>query len=202
VTDVAERAIELTATARLLSLGFSPPNQRSLAEFDALAHGLLEKPGPPPELAELLAADWGSLPADYEALFGNGDLSPYEGSYEPDSFSVTRQLSEVAGFYRAFGADVGGSRSDRPDHAGSELEFFAYLTAKRLAASDEEERTICRGAEDAFLLDHLGRWFPTFCREVADSGTPFYSALARLGEHFVAEELAHRGLEPERRDAA
>jgi TorA maturation chaperone TorD len=202
MTGVAERAIQLTATARLLSLGFSPPDQQSLAELDALARGLLEGPSPPPELVEILAADWGALATDYHALFGTGELCPYEGSYEPDSFRVTRELSEVAGFYRAFGADTGGSRSDRPDHAGSELEFLAYLAAKRLAASSEEERAICRGAEDAFLLDHIGRWFPEFCREVEATGTPFYSALARLGERFVSEELAHGGLEPQRRDAA
>jgi TorA maturation chaperone TorD len=202
VTTTAERAVQLAATARLLSLGFSPPNENSLAELDALARGLLEGDAPPPEIAELLEADWGSLAAEYERLFGGACWCIYEGSYEPDSFSATRELDELAGFYRAFGADTGGSRGDRPDHVGAELEFFAYLAAKRLAAATEEERTICRGAEDAFLLDHLGRWFPAFCRRTEESSTGFYSALARLGERFVAEELAHRGLEPESADAA
>jgi TorA maturation chaperone TorD len=202
MSRTAERAIELTATARLLSLGFSPPNDESLAELDTLARGLLEGPAAPPELTELLEADWGSLASEYQALFGPHCWCIFEGSYEPDSFSATRELDELAGFYRAFGADTGGSRSDRPDHVGSELEFFAYLAAKRLAAASDEERAICRGAEDAFLLDHLGRWFPAFCRAVAGRTTGFYSALARLGERFIGEELAHRRLEPEHRDAA
>jgi TorA maturation chaperone TorD len=202
VTATAERAIELAATARLLSLGFSPPDEEALAELDALAHGLLEGSSARPELAELLDADWGSLAADYQALFGHGCWCIYEGSYEPDSFSLTRELDELAGFYRAFGADTGGSRGDRPDHVGTELEFFAFLAAKRVAATTEEERSICRGAEDAFLADHLGRWFPAFCRSVAERSTGFYSALARLGERFIAEELAHRRIEPEHRHAA
>jgi putative dimethyl sulfoxide reductase chaperone len=202
VTTTAERAVQLAATARLLSLGFSPPNEESLAELDALARGLLEGDAAPPEIEELLESDWGSLAADYEYLFGGNCWCVYEGSYEPDSFSATRELDELAGFYRAFGADTGGSRSDRPDHVGVELEFFAYLAAKRLAAATEEERAICRGAEDAFLLDHLGRWFPGLCRRTAELATGFYSALARLGERFVTEELAHRGLEPEHADAA
>ena len=202
MSQADERAIQLAATARLLSLGFSPPDEEALAELDALARGLLEGDAPPPEVAELLEADWGSLTTEYAALFGHDCWCIYEGSYEPDSFSAIRELDELAGFYRAFGADTGGSRGDRPDHVGSELEFFAYLAAKRLAAATEEERVICRGAEDAFLLDHLGRWFPDFCRSVAARATGFYSALARLGERFIAEELAHRRLEPEHRDAA
>ncbi len=197
-----ERATNLAATARLLSLGFSPPDEASLAELDALARGLVESESAPPELVELLDADWGALAHEYDQLFGPACWCIFEGSYELDSFRATRELEEIAGFYRAFGADMSGSRSDRPDHVRAELEFFAYLAARRLDASDEETRALCRGAEDAFLLDHLGRWFPAFCERVAERATGFYSALARFGERFIAEELGHRGLEPERRNAA
>jgi TorA maturation chaperone TorD len=197
MSRTAERAIELAATARLLSLGFSPPDEESLAEVETLARGLLETSSPPPELTELLEADWGTLQADYQALFGTPCWCIYESSYEPDLFSATRDLDELSGFYRAFGADTGGSRSDRPDHVMVELEFFSYLAAKRLAATSDDERTLCRGAEDAFLVDHLGRWFSCFCRCNAERATGFYSALSRLGERFIAEELAHRGLEPQ-----
>jgi DMSO reductase family type II enzyme chaperone len=201
VTDSAERAIELAAMARLLSLGFSPPNEETLAELDALAHGLLECEEPAPELAELFEADWGSLATEYRALFGHECWCVYEGSYERDSFTVTRDLDEISGFYRAFGADTGGSRGDRPDHVGTELEFLAYLAAKRAATTNDGERELCRGAEDAFLAEHLGRWFPAFCRRTQLRATGFYSALARLGERFITEELTDRGIEPEYRDA-
>jgi TorA maturation chaperone TorD len=197
-----ERAIELAAMSRLLAIGFSPPNEESLAELEALTRGLSESSSPRPELAELLDSDWGSLAAEYQALFGPACWCIFESSYEPDAFRAARELDQISGFYRAFGADTGGSRADRPDHVGTELEFFAYLAARRLAAADDEARELCRGAEDAFLLDHLGRWFPEFCRLVASRAEGFYSALARLGERFIAEELAHRGLEPEHRNAA
>ncbi len=201
VADSAEQAIELAATARLLSLGFSPPDEETMAEVEALARGLLECESPPPELAELLDADWGSLATEYQALFGRQCWWIYESSYDKDSFRARRALDEIAGFYRAFGADTGGSRSDRPDHAGAELEFLAFLAAKRAAASNADERNLCRGAEDAFLAEHLGRWLPALCRRTQEGATGFYSALARLGERFIAEELAHRGIQPEYRDA-
>jgi DMSO reductase family type II enzyme chaperone len=196
-----EQAIELAATARLLSLGFSEPDEETLAEVEALARGLLECEPPAPELTELLAADWGTLAAEYRELFGGRCWCVYESSYQRDSFSAKRELDEIAGFYRAFGADTGGSRGDRPDHVSTELEFLAFLAAKRAASSSPDERDLCRGAEDAFLNEHLGTWFPAFCRRTRGRGDGFYSALARLGERFIAEELADRGLEPEQRDA-
>jgi TorA maturation chaperone TorD len=172
-----------------------------MAELEALARGLLDTGTWSPELTELLEADWGSLATEYRALFGGDCLCIFEGSYEPDAFRVTRELDGVAGFYRAFGADTGGSRGDRPDHVGTELEFLAYLAARRAAASTEEERELCRGAEDAFLAEHLGRWFPAFCRRAQECATGFYSALARLGERFITQELADRGIQPKYRNA-
>ncbi len=110
-------------------------------------------------------------------------------------------MADVAGFYRAFGAEAHGPAAERVDHAGCELEFLAFLGAKRLALvaeeRDDEART-CRAIEDLFLRDHLGRWLPAFCRNIAGTtAAPFYAALGRLGEHVVTGELARRGIEPE-----
>jgi TorA maturation chaperone TorD len=119
-------------------------------------------------------------------------------------------MADVAGFYRAFGAEPSGPAAERPDHAGCELEFLSFLAAKRLAAEDagqDEHAAVCREAEEAFLRDHLGRWFPTFCREVAEESDSYvYRLLAVTGERFVGAELARRGiattpLRPRRRTA-
>ena len=107
-------------------------------------------------------------------------------------------MADVAGFYRAFGAEPSGPAAERPDHAGCELEFLSFLAAKRLdaeQAGEAEVAGVCGEAETAFLRDHLGRWFPTFCREVAEaSGCEVYRLLAVAGGQFTAAQLARRGL--------
>ena len=105
-------------------------------------------------------------------------------------------MADVAGFYRAFGAELAGPERDRPDSAGAELEFLSCLIARRLAA-DEEGVRVCVEAEDEFLHDHVGRWLGELCRRAeAETSSPFYGAIARLGGRFIAEELERRGIEP------
>ena len=199
-----ETGIELVALARLLALAFAPPDGEGLAEIGGIALGLRERAsGADRDLAELSAlletsGRAAELASEYTALFdGEAPCPPYEGSHEVDPFRHTRQMADLAGFYRAFGA----ASVERPGHAGCELEFLSFLVASRLAAEqagEGERAAVCREAEDAFLRDHLGRWFPTFCRRVVQSAvSPFYVCVARLGERAILSELARRDLEPE-----
>ena len=96
-------------------------------------------------------------------------MAPYEGSYEDDPFRQARQMSDISGFYRAFGAEAHGPAFERPDHAGCELEFLAYLGARRLVAENADhldEADLCVEVEEGFLREHAGRWLPTFFRAV------------------------------------
>ena len=211
MSTVAGEGVELVAAWRLLSLGFTAPDEETLAEIEALAGALLDRPeaesAVAQQLVDLLAGLGDGEAVDelagaYQALFG-GEVAvpPYEGSYEGDPFRHTRQMADVAGFYRAFGAEAHGPAAERVDHAGCELEFLAFLGAKRLALAAEgrdDDAHTCREIEDLFLRDHLGRWLPAFCRDIAArTSTPFYAALARAGEQVVTGELARRGIEPE-----
>jgi putative dimethyl sulfoxide reductase chaperone len=196
--------IELVALSRLLALAFAPPDDEALVELELLARGLHELAGGrDPDLAELarLAAEVraADLAGEYERLFdADAPCPPYEGSYEADPFRQTRQMADVAGFYRAFGARADG---ERPDHAACELEFLSFLVAMRLAAEERgaaEDAAICVEAENAFLGDHLVRWIPTFCRRVGETtSSPFYASVACLGDRLATSELTRRGLEPE-----
>lgn len=204
--QTTESAVELVALARLLSLGFGVPDEEALAELETIADGLLEREGTDEKIRVALAevralAGSEELAAEYERLFEGAVLCPpYETSYEADPFRAARQLADVAGFYRAFGAEAQGPAAERPDHAGCELEFLAFLAAGRAAAEasgDRERAAIAAEVEDAFLRDHLGRWLPAFCRRVESEADGFYAALARLGGLFVAGELERRGIDPE-----
>jgi TorA maturation chaperone TorD len=198
--------VEVAATYRLLSLAFSPPREETLAELEALVGGLAERPDAPAALqalAELLdALSPAELEADFARLFTRDPICPpYEGSYEADPFRQARELADVNGFYLAFGARPAGPAAERADHVACELEFLSYLVLARLAAAEAGRSALestCRDAEDAFLLDHLGRFGGAFFSGVRDGAhAPFYTQAAEVGERFLAGELAGRGLAPE-----
>jgi TorA maturation chaperone TorD len=212
-TGVAAPASETAAVAlwRLLSLGLAQPSVDVLEMVDGLAEGVAELPSAPHGLAALREALPQSSPESIAIsqarLFGrNVRVAPYEGSYEDDPFRQARQMSDVAGFYRAFGAEAHGPAFERPDHAGCELEFLAFLGARRLAAAEigrSDEAELCLEIEEAFLREHAGRWLPGFFRALeqaasdAGPGAAFHAALGRLGAEVVEAELARRQIEPE-----
>jgi TorA maturation chaperone TorD len=201
----------LAALARLLSLGLAYPEAETLAEVAVLARGLAARDGVEPGIRDALAEVAAlvevpgvveELPAEYGRLFdGRAEIAPYEGNYEADPFRHARQMADVAGFYRAFGAEAHGPSAERADHAGTELEFLAFLAAKRLAAAaagDAAGAETCRETEDSFLREHAGRWLPTFFRELGRiTVSPFYACLAAIGERALDQELALRRLVPE-----
>jgi len=203
VTVTAAPEVRLAALWRLLSLGFTPPTETTLAEVEALAEGLRELE-PSPEIDDLLAASQegvvDELAAQFFGLFGGTvRVSPYEGSYELDPIRQGRQMADVAAFYRAFGAEPNGPAAERPDHAGCELEFLAFLELRRLAATESDEDVeLLDEIGASFLTDHAGRWLPTFFAEVGQAAehSSFYRMLATLGAHAIHDELARRALEP------
>jgi TorA maturation chaperone TorD len=203
---VALDGLELAAGWRLLSLGLSLPDADTVDELEALAAGLRDRTADPTRLDALLAAladpaERERLEAEYHRLFdGEAPVPPCEGSWEADPFRHVRQLSDIAGFYSAFGAEAGGPAAERADHVACELEFLAFLEARRLEleqAGDTEGADTCREAGDAFLADHVGRWVPEFCRAMLGStASAVYACIAGLGEEIVTAELERRRLSP------
>lgn len=207
-TPVATPAagLEVVALWRLLSLSLATPNRETLEWVDAVAATLGERSGAPAHLQSLRAAIAGSsaaaVGAAQQRLFGGKvEVAPYESGYEDDPFRQARQMSDVAGFYRAFGAEAHGPAHERPDHAGCELEFLAFLGARRLAAAEaghDTEADLCQEIEETFLREHAGRWLPAFFRAVERHATDgFHVALGRLGAEVVEAELTRRSIVPE-----
>ena len=186
---------------RLLSLGFMRPTSETHAEIEALAEAAFELDASP-EVAAVLAVarstGTDALAAEYQSLFGGTvAVAPYEGSYELDPIRQARQMADVAGFYRVFGAEAHGPAAERPDHVGCELEFLAFLELRRLAAAGEGDGEGAELADEiagTFLLDHARHWLPTFFDEVR-AATPEGSALralSALGVRLLETELERR----------
>ncbi len=204
MTTATQGGVALAALWRLLSLGFSSPTEETAAEVEVLAEGLAEAEARP-EVERVLGAlresELDELSTQFARLFrGNVLVPPYEGSYEIDPIRQGRQMADAAAFYRAFGAEAGDPSVERPDFVGCELEFLSFLELRHLVAleNDEEESSLVGEIGDTFLVDHAGRWLPTFFADVEREAVeaPFYRELAALGARVVADELSRRGLEP------
>lgn len=145
------------------------------------------------------------LPADHVRVFGYVNslvCPPYETEYTAGHiFMKTSQMADVAGFYRAFGLQMGEDLGERPDHVGAELEFMQVLALKEALALERgevEHATIARRAQRLFLRDHLARWTPVFAERVtSQAGTgSFYAALAGLLRAFVSREASRLRVRP------
>ena len=102
----------------------------------------------------------------------------------------TFEMADVAGFYRAFGVEVGDG-GERVDHITTELEFMNLLAVKESIALQEEgageHAETCRHASQVFLRDHLARWAPRLGESLAESeADPIYRSAGRLLGSFVA----------------
>lgn len=117
-------------------------------------------------------------------------------------FMHTGQLADIAGFYKAFGLEVGEGTKDRVDHISIELEFMYFLALKEahiLKNGKTRELDICRDAQRKFISDHLGRWTGVFHGQVKKRREQgFYALLTGFLDRFVAREAEELGAKPEK----
>lgn len=127
---------------------------------------------------------------DFEALHyaafdvsGKNHCPATETTHTSDTpgHGLTRnvELADIAGFYRAFGVDL-GEQAERADCISAELEFLQLVSAKQAIALEAhqlhedadaaEQAEICRDAARAFLADHLTRWAGRFASALARTG--------------------------------
>lgn len=98
--------------------------------------------------------------SEYDKLFRVKEVWLYGTEYMANhEFQRANYLSEINGFYKAFGTEPD---RDRPDSLANELEFMYFLIFKRLFALEnketenaEEKATICHNAEIKFFNAHL-----------------------------------------------
>jgi TorA maturation chaperone TorD len=142
------------------------------------------------------------LKQDYNRLFGHtlrGKVCPYETEYgKAHSFQQAHILSDLAGFYLAFGLRPAISVNERVDHIAYQLEFLEFLSRKEafaLEQGDEEMLEIARHALKKFLREHLGRFgraVGSRLRQEDQDG--FYGKLGSLCSLFLRTECEGQGV--------
>lgn len=201
---VARRAFARGAIYRLLSQALVYPTieaVRALRKTDlpgALAPVLDDEL---PALVEQLAQrfEGKSIPTlqeEHRRVFPHvesGDCPSHETAYTVRNiFQETEELSDLSGFFRAFGLEL--AERERSDHISVELEFMYVLTYKEAFAllhHSPEKARLCRIVQRKFMEDHLGRWALHFAELLGcTAGGGYLLSVAGLTKAFLAQELA------------
>ena len=136
-------------------------------------------------------------------LFGHtarGAVCPYETEYGQEGlFQQPRQLSQIAGFYQAFGLTPRLTERERADHASCELEFMDFLARKEAFALESGDASMLeetRKAARLFLKNHLGRFGRAFARSLQEHAPEgFFVKLGALLFDFILVDCLQRQVE-------
>ena len=133
------------------------------------------------------------LRLEYDRLFRLSEIWLYGAEYTAENeFQRANELSDISGFYRAFGLQVD---KERPDALSCELEFMHYLIYKELyclkknLSKAQVKAKICQDAQKKFFKTHL---YPAAKKIVEKvilaSKNGFYGELAQSLSAFLESE--------------
>lgn len=167
MVELQDVSLSRAVVARYLKLALRPPDPStyrdlfSVSAFQALRQGAAVLGFPEPSAETLPALS--EMVAAYVRLFGHslrGRVCPYEVEYgKREPISQAHELSDVRGFYGAFGLEPSSKATERWDHVAVELEFVELLSMKEayaLETHQEEMYELTRHALKRFVREHLG----------------------------------------------
>ena len=136
------------------------------------------------------------LRSEYIDIFDRSkELNPlYETEYGRErAMFKANELSDISGFYKAFGFNLGGDglTKEMPDHLSVEFEFYSLLIMKSehlAAVADTEGCDIVLDARKKFLKDHLGRFVHSIGERPGVQSSPIYSKILNWCSEIVADE--------------
>ncbi len=160
------------------------------------------------DVERMLDTSGRALREEYIDVFGHtisADCPPYELEYleRTDLFYRSRELSDIAGFYRAFGLRKSEGNRYRADHLCLQAEYMSFLIQKRLHGHREghgqDKLDICRDAETSFYEEHLSWWLPAFARQLERTTDldGFYGRFGAFLSRFSVLERDRFGRDPE-----
>ncbi|HWR83920.1 MAG TPA: molecular chaperone TorD family protein [Candidatus Deferrimicrobium sp.] len=183
--------LERASVYRFLSLAFMALDKQRPDQLRAIASELPEEWRSPVGRLVDMATDAG-LEGQYHRLLGAQKGCPCcESDYLPEAACTKGVvLSDIAGFYRAFGFDNSLACREAPDHIAVELSFLSFLAFKESFtrfSGRVEDAEVCHEAEITFLCDHFSRWLDLFCSRLSDlSGDGFYGMASRLAQAMLS----------------
>ena len=143
------------------------------------------------------------LQSEYISIFDNGrDANPiYETEYDRRrAMAKGTELSDIAGFYKAFGFELDGSLDgmEMLDHVAIELEFYSLMLMKEMHltnANDAQGVEIVGDATRKFLKSHLGRFVSAIARRPGVEASEFYGKTFNWVAELVNQECQRLNLE-------
>lgn len=145
------------------------------------------------------------LKSEYIEIFDHSKVQNplYETEYGRErAMFKANELSDIAGFYRAFGFEMDENGThELQDHVSVELEFYSLLMMKvnfLNEAGDQEGAEIVTDAMRKFLESHLGRFVSSIGERPGVQSSPFYSSLIKWCADVVASESERLGVNPEK----
>ncbi|MBW7874606.1 MAG: molecular chaperone TorD family protein [Candidatus Cloacimonetes bacterium] len=142
------------------------------------------------------------LSSEYLSIFDlSKSLNPlYETEYGRErSMFKTNELSDIAGFYKAFGFDfVDGT--EMIDHVSVELEFYSLMMMKLIYLQNEKDLEGVAIVSDGmlkFMRDHLGRFVSSILLRPRVMESQYYSCVFQWIEQLVLQECKRLNINPE-----
>src|SRR3972149_5103026 len=148
VSDEVDLALCRSALYEALALGFRPPTEETAARLASAegAAALGDAAGVLDAARSTGLADPVPRPPPPPA----GTRPPDETEYGEDSvFLPAQEMSDLAGFFRAFGLRLDPAGHERIDHISCECEFLLFLARKEAFAGESADGAMgdeCRRA--------------------------------------------------------
>ena len=134
--------------------------------------------------------------SEYDSIFRNRGVWLYTTEYTAKGqFQKTEQLSDIMGFYKAFGLNI---ERERPDALTVELEFMHYLIFKALFAGEKqtedapEKVQLCVDAQRKFFDEHLNPGAREIKDKITSTGAEvFYADIFEELMTFLEDEESY-----------
>ena len=162
-------------------------NKERLSKYKSLAVAFSYPEGSFFDFFTEASGEKGELIREYDRLFRAKDIWLYGTEYMSEhEFQRSNYLSDISGFYKAFGLEVS---SERPDALNAELEFMHYLIFKESKAPTQEKAEICLDAQKKFFTEHLSPAAKAIAQKIiATTENPFYKNAASELIDFLSQE--------------
>lgn len=136
------------------------------------------------------------LAVEYAALFlgPGGHVSPHESVHVENGGQLLGEATvAVRNYIEGCGFKYDSDYHGFPDHISTELEFMAEVTRQEAVAWQQQDlqKTLnCLDYERDFLMRHIGRWVPAFCKKILERAElPFYRRIVELTLSFLDSEV-------------